>query len=258
MSNDHPKIQLINIHKNFDSKPVLNNITIDIHSYESFVVIGGSGSGKSVMLKCILGLIRPDYGQIIINGQNIFELTTHNREQIMKKFGVLFQNSALFDSMSVLENVAFGLIHGLQMNRKKAYDKAIEKLYQVGLNINIAKLSPAELSGGMQKRVAIARAIVAEPDILFFDEPTSGLDPIMADIINDLIIKCVRELKATAISITHDMHSARKISDRIAMLYNNRLIWIGKTNEVDSVNNAYVNQFINGLANGPIKMELRR
>lgn len=253
-----PKIQLIDVHKSFGSKMVLDGVTVDIATGESFVVIGGSGSGKSVMLKCILGLMRPDHGQILVDGEDIVGMNGRDHERVMKKFGMLFQGAALFDSLPVWENVAFGLIQGQRMDRKKAHDKAIEKLYQVGLGSDVALLSPSELSGGMQKRVALARAIAAEPDIIFFDEPTTGLDPIMADVINDLIVKCVKELGATAVSITHDMHSARKISDRMAMLYHGRLIWVGRTADVDHADNAYVDQFIHGRADGPIKMELRR
>ncbi len=253
-----PKIQLIDVHKSFGPKTVLDGVTVDIAAAESFVVIGGSGSGKSVMLKCILGLMRPDQGKILVDGENIVGMRARDHERVMKKFGMLFQGAALFDSLPVWENVAFGLIQGLRMDRRKARDKAVEKLYQVGLGSDVAQLSPSELSGGMQKRVALARAIAAEPDIIFFDEPTTGLDPIMADVINDLIVKCVKELGATAVSITHDMHSARKISDRMAMLYHGRLIWVGPTSGVDRADNAYVDQFIHGRAEGPIKMELRR
>lgn len=252
------KIQLIDVHKSFGPKKVLDGVTVDIAAAESFVVIGGSGSGKSVMLKCILGLMRPDQGRILIDGEDVVGMGARDHERVMRKFGMLFQGAALFDSLPVWENVAFGLIQGQRMDRKKAHDKAIEKLYQVGLGSDVAALSPSELSGGMQKRVALARAIAAEPEIIFFDEPTTGLDPIMADVINDLIVKCVKELGATAVSITHDMHSARKISDRMAMLYHGRLIWVGPTREVDHADNAYVDQFIHGRADGPIKMELRR
>jgi phospholipid/cholesterol/gamma-HCH transport system ATP-binding protein len=175
----------------------------------------------------------------------------------MKKFGMLFQGGALFDSLSVWENVAFGLIQGRGMDRNQARAKALQKLAQVGLGKDVAALAPAELSGGMQKRVALARAIASEPEIIFFDEPTTGLDPIMADVINDLIVQCVRDLGATAVTITHDMHSARKISDRIAMLYHGTLIWVGPTNRIDHSDNAYVDQFIHGRAEGPIKMELK-
>jgi phospholipid/cholesterol/gamma-HCH transport system ATP-binding protein len=260
MSQTHqtPKIQLIDVHKAFGPKKVLDGVTVDIAHGESFVIIGGSGTGKSVMLKCILGLMRPEHGSIKVDGREVVGMRTRDREEVMRKFGMLFQGSALFDSLPVWENVAFGLIQGQRMERRKAREKAIEKLYAVGLGPDVGNLSPSELSGGMQKRVALARAIATEPEIIFFDEPTTGLDPIMADVINDLIVKCVKELGATAVSITHDMHSARKISDRMAMLYHGKLIWVGPTSEVDKADNAYVDQFIHGRADGPIKMELRR
>jgi phospholipid/cholesterol/gamma-HCH transport system ATP-binding protein len=253
-----PKIQLVDVHKAFGPKKVLDGVTVDIAAGESFVIIGGSGTGKSVTLKCILGLMRPERGSILVDGEETVGMSARGRERILKKFGMLFQGAALFDSLSVWENVAFGLIQGRGLDRRKAKDKAIEKLLQVGLGSDVANLSPAELSGGMQKRVALARAIAAEPEIIFFDEPTTGLDPIMADVINDLIVKCVKEVGATAVSITHDMHSARKISDRMAMLYHGKLIWVGRTADVDRADNAYVDQFIHGRADGPIKMELRR
>jgi phospholipid/cholesterol/gamma-HCH transport system ATP-binding protein len=205
----------------------------------------------------MLGLLRPDSGSILIDGEEVVGMGARDRERVMKKFGMLFQGGALFDSLPVWENVAFGLIEGKRMRRATARDKAIETLAQVGLGKDVATLSPAELSGGMQKRVALARAIACEPQIIFFDEPTTGLDPIMGDVINDLIIKCVKDLGATAVTITHDMHSARKISDRIAMLYKGKLIWVGPTSEIDRSDNAYVDQFINGRAEGPIKMELK-
>jgi phospholipid/cholesterol/gamma-HCH transport system ATP-binding protein len=252
-----PKIQMIDLHKAFGPKVVLDGVSLDIAAGESVVVIGGSGSGKSVMLKCILGLLTPDAGRILVDGENVVGMKARDRERVMKKFGMLFQGGALFDSLEVWENVAFGLIEGQGMSRSKARDKALEKLAQVGLGEDVAKLSPAELSGGMQKRVALARAIACEPEIIFFDEPTTGLDPIMGDVINDLIVKCVRDLGATAVTITHDMHSARKISDRMAMLYKGKLIWVGPTAEVDRADNAYVDQFIHGRAEGPIKMEIK-
>jgi phospholipid/cholesterol/gamma-HCH transport system ATP-binding protein len=252
-----PKIQLIDLHKSFGPKIVLDGVSLDVGTAESVVVIGGSGSGKSVMLKCMLGLLTPDSGSILIDGEEVVGMKPRDRERVMKKFGMLFQGGALFDSLPVWENVAFGLIEGQGMGRRKARDKALEKLAQVGLGSDVADLSPAELSGGMQKRVALARAIACEPEIIFFDEPTTGLDPIMADVINELIVKCVRDLGATAVSITHDMHSARKISDRMAMLYKGKLIWVGPTGEIDRSDNAYVDQFIHGRAEGPIKMEIK-
>lgn len=252
-----PRIRLRGITKSFGAKTVLNGIDLDIGIGESVVIIGGSGIGKSVTLKCILGLLTPDGGTIEIDGRNIARLRGSERKRIMNSFGMLFQGSALFDSMTVWENVAFGLTQGQGVSRRRAKDIAIEKLADVGLGTDVAELSPAELSGGMQKRVALARAIATEPAIIFFDEPTTGLDPIMADVINDLIVKCVRELGATALSITHDMRSARKIADRITMLYKGKLIWTGPTASIDTSGNPYVDQFINGRAEGPIRMELR-
>jgi len=252
-----PKIQLTGVHKAFGPKVVLDGIDLSVARGESVVVIGGSGTGKSVMLKCILALLRPETGSIKIDGEEIVGMGAKDRDRIMRKFGMLFQGGALFDSLKVWENVAFGLIQGQNMERAKARDIAIEKLAQVGLAASTGDLSPAELSGGMQKRVSLARAIATNPEIIFFDEPTTGLDPIMADVINDLIVKCCKEVGATALSITHDMASARKISDRIAMLYKGRLIWVGPARDIDHSGNEYVDQFIHGRAVGPITMELR-
>ncbi len=252
-----PKIELTGVHKAFGPKVVLDGIDLSVARGESVVVIGGSGTGKSVMLKCILGLLRPETGSIKVDGEEIAGMGAKDRDRIMKKFGMLFQGGALFDSLKVWENVAFGLIQGQRMERNKARDIAIEKLAQVGLAASTGDLFPAELSGGMQKRVSLARAIATNPEIIFFDEPTTGLDPIMADVINDLIVKCCKEVGATALSITHDMASARKISDRIAMLYKGRLIWVGPAKDIDHSGNEYVDQFIHGRAVGPITMELR-
>jgi phospholipid/cholesterol/gamma-HCH transport system ATP-binding protein len=235
---------------------VLDGIDLEVPRGKSLVVIGGSGTGKSVMLKCVLGLIRPERGEILIDGQDAMKFSASEREQALRKFGMLFQGSALFDSLKVWENVAFGLIQGRRMDRDKAKEIALEKLGQVGLGPEVGELSPAELSGGMQKRVALARAIAAEPEIIFFDEPTTGLDPIMADVINNLIKSCVQKLGATTLSITHDMASARKIADYIAMIYKGRIIWHGTAAEVDKSGNEYVDQFIHGRAEGPIKMEV--
>lgn len=253
-----PKIKLTEVRKSFGQKTVLDGIDLEVPAGESLVIIGGSGSGKSVTLKCILGLLAPDSGNIEVDGESIIGIRRAERERINRKFGMLFQGGALFDSLPVWENVAFGLIQGQHMNRTKAKEIALEKLAAVGLGAEVGELSPAELSGGMQKRVGLARAIATEPEIIFFDEPTTGLDPIMGDIINDLIVKCVRELGATALSITHDMASARKISDHIAMLYKGKIIWVGKTAEIDSSGEPHVDQFIHGRAEGPIQMELRR
>lgn len=256
MSDTPNKIVLRDVHKRFGKKVVLDGLTLEVPRGKSLVVIGGSGTGKSVMLKCILGLIRPDSGQILIDGQDSMKFGADQREQALRKFGMLFQGSALFDSLKVWENVAFGLIQGRNMPRNEAKDIALEKMAQVGLGPEVGELSPAELSGGMQKRVALARAIAAEPEIIFFDEPTTGLDPIMADVINNLIKSCVQKLGATTLSITHDMSSARKIADYVAMIYKGRIIWHGTAAEVDNSGNEYVDQFIHGRAEGPIKMEV--
>ena len=252
-----PKISVRGLCKAFGRKQVLDRIDIDCASGESLVIIGGSGTGKSVLVKCIVGLFRPEAGSIVIDGVETVGLRRSAREQLMQKFGMLFQGSALFDSLSVWENVAFGLIQGRGVERQAAREVALAKLAAVGLGPEVSVLRPAELSGGMQKRVALARAIAAEPEVIFFDEPTTGLDPIMADVINNLIVKCVRELGATAVSITHDMVSARKMADRIAMLHQGRIVWQGPTAEIDSSRNPYVDQFIHGRADGPIKMEVR-
>ncbi|HEX3535597.1 MAG TPA: ABC transporter ATP-binding protein [Stellaceae bacterium] len=252
-----PKISVRGVKKSFGPKVVLDGIDVDCAAGESLVIIGGSGTGKSVLIKCILGLLRPEAGSIRIDGVETVGMTRAQRETLMRKFGMLFQGGALFDSLTVWQNVAFGLIQGRGADRDEARRIALEKLAAVGLGEAVGQLSPAELSGGMQKRVALARAIAAEPEIIFFDEPTTGLDPIMADVINDLIIKCVRELGATAVSITHDMVSARKIADRIAMLHKGRIIWQGPTAEIDRTDNPYVDQFVHGRAEGPIEMEVR-
>jgi len=252
-----PKIQLIGVKKRFGSKVVLDGIDLTVEPRTSLVIIGGSGTGKSVMLKSILGIIRPDEGTILIDGEDITHINGAARDKVMKKFGMLFQGGALFDSLPVWQNVAFGLIQGRGMKRSQARDIAIQKLAKVGLTADVGDLFPVELSGGMQKRVGLARAIAADPEIIFFDEPTTGLDPIMADVINDLIASTVKDVGATALSITHDMASARKISDRIAMLYGGKIIWQGPTAAIDNSGNPYVDQFIHGKAEGPIKMAVK-
>jgi phospholipid/cholesterol/gamma-HCH transport system ATP-binding protein len=255
---DAPKIALDDVHKRFGEKRVLNGVSFEVKRGESLVIIGGSGTGKSVTLKCVLGLMNPEAGSIRIDGEETVGLRTRDRARVMTKFGMLFQGSALFDSLPVWENVAFGLIQGQGMGRKAAKDVAVAKLANVGLGADVAELFPAELSGGMQKRVSLARAIATEPEIIFFDEPTTGLDPIMADVINDLIVKCVKDLGATALSITHDMASARKIADRVAMIYEGKIIWHGPVAEIDRSGNPYVDQFIHGRAEGPIRMQVKR
>lgn len=253
-----PKISLRGVHKAFGPKKVLQGIELDVAPGESMVVIGGSGTGKSVLLKCILGLMSPDNGSIKVDGEETANLSSRDRARVMRKFGMLFQGGALFDSLRVWENVAFGPIQSDGMPPAKAREVAIAKLGAVGLGPEIGDLFPSELSGGMQKRVALARAIAREPEIIFFDEPTTGLDPIMADVINDLIVKCVSDLGATAVSITHDMASARKIGHRIGMLYEGKLIWQGPVADIDRSGNAHVDQFIHGRAEGPIRMQVRK
>ncbi len=253
-----PKIRLRDVHKRFGEKVVLDGVDLDIAPGESLVVIGGSGSGKSVLIKCIQGILRPESGSISVDGDEVVGASARTLEAVNAKIGMLFQGAALFDSLPVWENVAFGAIQSQGMNRAAAYDLAVATLAKVGLTEDVAKLWPAELSGGMQKRVGLARAVATAPEIIFFDEPTTGLDPIMADVINDLIVSCVKELGATAITITHDMASARKIADRVAMLYKGRLIWVGPIADIDKSGNDFVDQFIHGRADGPITMDLRK
>ena len=249
MSGEKNKLELRGVCKAFGNNKVLQGVDLAVPEGKSLVVIGGSGTGKSVTIKCVLGLLKPDAGTILVDGKDVKDL---GRDELMRKFGMLFQGGALFDSLRVWENVAFGLVQGRGMGRKEAYGVAIEKLKAVGLDEKVATLYPAELSGGMQKRVSLARAIATNPEIIFFDEPTTGLDPIMADVINELIIKTVKDLGATALSITHDMASARKIADYVAMLWQGRIIWHGPVGELDKSGNDYVDQFIHGRANGPI------
>ena len=251
-----PFIKLMEVKKSFGPKQVLNGLSLSVEKGRSLVVIGGSGTGKSVMLKCILGILQPDSGAIAVNGQNVIGLKGEARDEYLRRFGMLFQGAALFDSLAVWENVAFGLIQGRGMDKSKAKDVAIEKLRLVGLAPDVGALYPAELSGGMQKRVGLARAIAADPEIIFFDEPTTGLDPIMSDVINNLIVDCVKHLGATTISITHDMASARKIGDDIAMIHKGQIIWQGPAKMVDRSGSAYVDQFIYGRADGPIQMDV--
>lgn len=246
------KIDLRGVSKAFGSNRVLNNLDLQVPAGKSLVVIGGSGTGKSVMLKCILGLLEPDSGSILIDGQESVGAPQKSRSDFMTKFGMLFQGAALFDSLKIWENVAFGLIHGQGMNKKKAKDVAIAKIRSVGLKETVADLYPAELSGGMQKRVGLARAVAGSPEIIFFDEPTTGLDPIMADVINELIIDQVKDLGATALSITHDMGSVRKIADYVAMIHEGRIVWTGPVEDLDHSGSEYVDQFIHGRADGPI------
>ncbi|MCL4678786.1 MAG: ATP-binding cassette domain-containing protein [Alphaproteobacteria bacterium] len=251
------KIVLSGLCKAFGKNEILRGIDLAVPRGKSMVVIGGSGTGKSVTLKCILGLLEADSGSIQVDGHETMALKGADRDELMKKFGMLFQGGALFDSLKIWENIGFGLIHGQKVSKKQAREIAIEKLQDVGLKPEVAELFPAELSGGMQKRVSLARAIATKPEIIFFDEPTTGLDPIMADVINELIVKCVKQLGATALSITHDMASVRKIADYVAMIHEGRIIWCGPVADLDRSGNPYVDQFIHGRADGPITNHTR-
>ena len=252
-----PKISLKNVHKAFGPKVVLDGVDLDVASGESVVIIGGSGIGKSVTIKCILGLLTPDSGTIEIDGENVLEMEAAAREKLNISIGMLFQHAALFDSLPVWENVAFGLLAEKRCSRRRAREIAIEKMSLVGLRPAIGDLPPADLSSGMQKRVGLARAIAVDPTIIFFDEPTTGLDPIMADVINKLIVHVNQVVGATALTITHDMASAKKIGDRIAMLFDGKIIWAGPPSELENSGNDCLDQFIHGRTTGPIKMALR-
>jgi phospholipid/cholesterol/gamma-HCH transport system ATP-binding protein len=244
-------IELRDLRKSFGNNAVLRGVNLRVDSGQSLVVIGGSGTGKSVLLKCILGLVKPDGGEILLDGRNVDE---EDRDAFLARFGMLFQGAALFDSLTVWQNVAFRLLRGsLKRPKAEAREIAVEKLRRVGLKPEVADLFPAELSGGMQKRVGLARAIAADPQIIFFDEPTTGLDPIMAGVINDLIREIVVEMGVTAITITHDMSSVRAIADRVAMLHGGVIQWEGPVAEMETAPDPYLQQFIHGRAEGPIE-----
>lgn len=244
-------IELHGLHKSFGQNHVLAGVDLSIERGKSMVIIGGSGTGKSVLLKSILGLVTPDQGQILVDGQDV---TQADRDIFLARFGMLFQGGALFDSLPVWQNIAFRLMRGsLKRPKDEARDIAIEKLRRVGLKPDVADRFPAELSGGMQKRVSLARAIAADPEIIFFDEPTTGLDPIMSGVINDLIREIVVDMGATAMTITHDMTSVRTIADDIAMLHAGRIQWTGPVGDMDQSGDPYIDQFINGRADGPIE-----
>ncbi|MEO0467381.1 MAG: ATP-binding cassette domain-containing protein [Pseudomonadota bacterium] len=251
-----PILELSAVEKSFGSNHVLQGVDIDVAPGRSLVVLGGSGSGKSVMLKNALGLMTPDAGVIRFDGVDVTHDQGKAREQMRGRIGMLFQSGALFDSLTVWENVAFRLIHSEHAKRRDAKEQAIDALRKVRLSASVADLRPAEISGGMQKRVALARAVISKPDLIFFDEPTTGLDPITADAINDLIIEQVKALGAAAVTITHDMASARKIADEIAMLFEGKIIWRGAASEIDTSGNAHVVQFVHGRADGPIQPAL--
>jgi len=247
-------IKLIGLYKTFAANKVLQGLGLEVGKGESRVIIGGSGSGKSVILKHIIGILKPDKGDVFIEGVNITTLQENELYEVRKKFGMLFQMAALFDSMNIWENVGFGLMRQKNMKLKDVKEIAIEKLKMVGL-VGVENLSPAELSGGMKKRVGLARAIAHEPEILLYDEPTTGLDPITADAINDLIVEMRERLSVTSVAITHDMNSAYKIADSISMLYEGKIIQTGSPSDIKSTENPVVRQFITGSAVGPIKIE---
>lgn len=246
------KIAIRGLTKSFGAKHVLRGLDLDIYEGESLAVIGGSGSGKSVLLKNIVGILTPDSGSIKIDGEEVVGVTGAARDRINRKLGMLFQGAALFDSLPLWENVAFGLMSAHGVAKDEAREIALERLSQVGLDDDAANRFPADISAGAQKRVGLARAIATTPEILFFDEPTTGIDPLMGEVIDRLIVKCVRELGATALTITHDMESARRIADRVAMIYEGRIVWVGDTATIHNSGNDIVDQFIHGRVEGPI------
>lgn len=246
-----PILELKNIHKAFGPKQVLRGVDITVAPGKSLVIIGGSGTGKSVTIKCALGLLKPDQGEVRFDGELVS--TRKTLDTIRRRTGMLFQGGALFDSLSVWENVSFALLYRDRVGRGEAKRRAIETLAKVRLPASAADLRIAELSGGMQKRAALARAIIANPDLIFFDEPTTGLDPITADAVNNLIVEQVKALGAATVTITHDMASVRKIADEVAMLHEGSIIWRGPVADLDKSGNAYVEQFVHGRAEGPIQ-----
>ncbi len=258
MKDQVARITVRNLRKSFGTKHVLSGVDFDVAPGESFMIVGPSGTGKSVLIKCMLGLVEPDAGEIRIDGEDIARTDGRDRKHSASRFGMLFQGNALFDSMTVWENVAFRSIHDRSETRSQARISAIETLGLVGLGEEIANLNPSALSGGMMKRVALARTIATKPDIVFLDEPTAGLDPITSGMINVLIKSVSQTLGITTVTISHDMASVFAIADRVAMLHEGKLIWTGPVDRVWNSGNAYVNQFINGNADGPVKMKIHR
>lgn len=248
------KVRVENLFKSFEDKKILKGVNMKVKKGESFVIIGGSGNGKSVLIKSIIGLLEPTSGSIFIDSLEVTKISSRERSKLMNKFGMLFQGGALFDSLKIWENISFELIQNKKMSKRDAKQLAVEKLKEVGMSPDVIGLFPSELSGGMQKRVSLARTIADNPEIIFFDEPTTGLDPIMSDVINDLIIKSSESLGATTITITHDLNSAKKIADNIAMIHEGKFIWEGKTEDLEHSDNPYVDQFISGSSKGPIKI----
>lgn len=255
--NSTPKIKLEGVTKSFGDNHVLKGVDLEIADGESVVLIGASASGKTCLMKCIVGLVAPDAGSIQIDGQESTTLSPKEREVLMHRLGMLFQQSALFDSQLVWENVAFQLLQDHQLSRTEAKEIAINTLTSVGLPPDVGELLPAEISGGMQKRVGFARAIANKPEIVLLDEPTAGLDPIMTNVINDLILDNVHQMGATALSITSDTGGARKLGDKIAMLYDGKIIWDGSRENVDQSGNPFVDQFIHHRGEGPFEMAER-
>ncbi len=251
------KIIVRNLFKSFGSKHVLQGLDLVVKKGESLVVIGGSGTGKSVLIKNIVGILRPDSGSILVDDIEMSTLSPKKHNDMMQKFGYLFQGGALFDSLSIWQNIVFVPLQNNNLSKKEARMLAIQKLESVGLDESVADLYPAELSGGMQKRAALARAIALNPEIIFFDEPTTGLDPIMSAVINDLIKKNSKQLGATTVTITHDLKSAAHIADSIAMIYEGKIIWHGSIDKLHSSGNPYVEQFVSGAINGPIKIKIQ-
>ena len=247
-----PKLELRGVVKAFEGRRVLDGVDIAVERGKSLVIIGASGQGKSVTLKIAVGLMRPDAGRVLVDGVDVTDLGAAERSRLHGRLGMLFQGAALFDSLCVWKNVGFRLINADGVSRREVHTRAVEALQRVGLAPDVADRYPGELSGGMQKRVGLARAVVAHPEILFFDEPTTGLDPITADVINELILEEVKRLGCTAVSITHDMASARKIGDEIAMLHGGRIVWRGPAAAIDQAEDPHVQQFIHGRARGPI------